>query len=96
MMSLPVWLLGPMFLLGGLCLWSHAPLGGLRGLSEGLCPGVFVGGGGYLSWENLSRGVSVEGVSVKGGLCLGDLCRETSLESENWVVHILLECFLVS
>ena len=28
-MSLPVWLAGPMFLLGGgLCLWSHVPPGG--------------------------------------------------------------------
>ena len=25
MMSLPVWLPGPMFLLGSLCLWSHVP-----------------------------------------------------------------------
>ena len=25
MMSLPVWLPGPMFLPGGLCLWSHVP-----------------------------------------------------------------------
>ena len=28
MMSLPVWLPGPMFLLEGLCLWSHVPSGG--------------------------------------------------------------------
>ena len=25
MMSLPVWVPGPMFLLGGLCPWSHVP-----------------------------------------------------------------------
>ena len=38
---------GPMFLLGGLCLWSHVPFGG-GGVSVqgGLCPGeVFVQGG---------------------------------------------------
>ena len=27
MISLPVWLPGPMFLPGGLCLWSHVPSG---------------------------------------------------------------------
>ena len=31
MMSLPVWLSGPMFLLGGLCLWSHVLMGGSPG-----------------------------------------------------------------
>ena len=43
MMSLPVWLPGPMFLLGGLCPWSHVPLMGVS-VQEGLCPGgkVFV------------------------------------------------------
>ena len=35
MMSLRVWLPGPMFLLGGLYLWSHVPSRG--SLSGGLC-----------------------------------------------------------
>ena len=43
MMSLPVSLLGPMFLLGwgGLCLWSHVPSGGSlsRGVSVRETPG---------------------------------------------------------
>ena len=39
MMSLSVWLPSPMFLLGGLYLWSHVPSGGL--CSRGLCPGGF-------------------------------------------------------
>ena len=34
MMSLPVWLPGSMFLLGGLCAWSHVPSQG--SLSKGL------------------------------------------------------------
>ena len=58
MMSLPVWLPGQMFLLGGLCLWSHVLRGSLPGgggsLSKGACPGdVSVQGG------SLSVGVSV-------------------------------------
>ena len=52
MMSLPVWLPGPMFSLGVLCPWSHVPLGGL-------CPGVSV-------WRSLcSGGVCPGGVSVE-------------------------------
>ena len=43
MMSLPVWLSGPMFLLRGLCPWSYVPSGGVYvegGLYPGgLCPG---------------------------------------------------------
>ena len=35
MMSLPVWLTDPMFLPGGLCLWSHAPSTGWGSLSKG-------------------------------------------------------------
>ena len=35
MMSLPVWLPGPMFSLGVLCPWSHVPFGG--SLFGGLC-----------------------------------------------------------
>ena len=35
MMSLPVWLTDPMFLPGGLCLWSHAPSRGWGSLSKG-------------------------------------------------------------
>ena len=48
MMSLPVWQTGPMFLLGGLCLWSHVsserclcPVGSLSSrvsVQGGLCP----------------------------------------------------------
>ena len=100
MMSLPVWLLSPMFLLGGSVSLVHVPLGGLY--LRVSVQGVFVwGGGGSLSWKSLSRGGLCQGGlcqggSLSGGLCLGGLCRETSLESENWVVHILLECFLVS
>ena len=36
MISIPVWLPGPMFLLGDLCPWPHVPWGGGGG---GLCPG---------------------------------------------------------
>ena len=35
MMSLPDWLPGLMFLLGGLCPWFHVPSGG--SLSRGVC-----------------------------------------------------------
>ena len=87
MMSLPVWLTGLMFLLGGLCLWSHV-------LSVGLCQGVSV-------WGSLYRGVSVQGVSFQeclfpgglsvqgvslsgGGLCLGGYCPGGSVRGPPW------------
>ena len=85
MMSLPVWLPGHMFLLGGLCLRGMC----LRGLCPGglclggLCPGVSIEGSLSMEWGSLSRG------SPSGGLHPGGL-------SEEWVVHILLECFLVT
>ena len=40
MMSLPVWLPGPIFLLEGLCLWSHVPSRG----SLSLTPFFLLGG----------------------------------------------------
>ena len=84
MMSLPVWLPGPIFLPGSLCpeeslSWGVSVLGGL-------CPGgslswvVSVLGGlcpGSLSRGALSRQVSVQGGSCPGGLCLGIPVRET-------------------
>ena len=79
MNSLHVRLPGPMFLLGG-------SLGAL-------CPGVSVQGGGLCPGRgSLSR----EGVSVQGGgLYLWDLCQGDPQYSEEWVVRILLEWFLV-
>ena len=53
MMSVPVWLLGPMFLLGGVCPSSHVPSAGrfsVCGLSSEES----------LSCGSLSRGVSVD------------------------------------
>ena len=50
MMSFPVWLPGPMFLLGGLCPWSHVPSRVGVSVQGILCPG-----------GSLSRGVSVWG-----------------------------------
>ena len=37
------------------------------------------------------RGISVQGVSVQGGLCQGD----SPPYGKVWAVRILLECFLV-
>ena len=56
--------------------WSHVPSGGCLCLS----PHVPSGGG----WRSLSRGTSVQGVSIQGGLCLGvsilgDLCPGVSV-----------------
>ena len=50
MMSLPVWLPGPMFLLAGLCSWSYVPSGRVLYIG-GLCPGGLLG-------------ISIQGVSV--------------------------------
>ena len=49
MMSLPVWLPGPMFLFGGLCPWSHVSSGGL-------CPWSHVSSGGLCPWSHVSSG----------------------------------------
>ena len=80
-MSLPVWLPGPMFLLRGLFLGDLCP--------GDLCPeGLFLGRG--LCPGNLCPGgISVQGVSVQGSLF-----RETPPWGEEWMVRILLECFL--
>ena len=67
MMSLPIWLPGPRFLPGGLCLWSHV-------LGEGSVQGVCVWRTSV--WRSLSMGVSVHGVSVQGDFCPGGLCPE--------------------
>ena len=56
MMSLPVWLPGPMFLPGGLCAWSHVP-------SRGCLSSGFLSRGSRSSWSR-SRGFSVQGVSI--------------------------------
>ena len=96
MMSLPVWLPGPMFLPGVLCPVGSLSRGSLsearclsRGGPGGLCPG------GSLFRGSLCRGVSAQGWSLyKGYLSRGGLCREIP-ESEMRVVHIILECFLV-
>ena len=50
MMSLSVWLPGPMYLQGGLLLWPHVPSEG-----RGLCPGGSLSKG-SLFRESLSRG----------------------------------------
>ena len=90
MMSLPVLLPGPMFLLGGLCPWSHVPSMGVSvwgSLSRGLCLGGSLLGG-------LCPGVSAYGVSVQGGLC-PVVSVGRSPESEKQAGRILSECFLV-
>ena len=64
MMSLPVWLPGPMFLLGGLCPWSHVPSrgGGLHPEGRGFAWGRW----GLHPGE---RGVCIRGrrVCIQGG-----------------------------
>ena len=74
MMSLRVWLSGPMFLSeGSLCLVTCSFLESLsRGVSAqgGLCREVSVQGSLH------PGGVSVQGVNVQGGLCPGVLCPE--------------------
>ena len=96
MMSLPVWLLDPMFLRRG----GGGSVSGPMFLRGGLCPG-----GGSLSClgggqEGLCQGCLLSGgVSVHGGLCLGCFClwghclRDQI--GEERAVRILLECFLV-
>ena len=73
MMSLPIWLLGPMFLPWGLCPGVSVRGSLFKGLSvkgafcerESLSKGVSVKGS-LCQRESLSKGVSVKGVSVKG------------------------------
>ena len=79
MMSLPVWLPIPMFLIGGLCLWSHVPCWGSSWVSVqlGLCSGSLCPRGSLSS----------------GGLCRETLSLLPP-RSEKRVVRILLECFL--
>ena len=79
MMSLPVWLPGPMFLPGGLC------PGGLGG---GVCCSLPYQIG-SLSGRSLSREVLYPVGSVRAGLCQGD-----HLYGEEPAVSILLECIL--
>ena len=99
MMSLLVWLPGPMFLLRSLCLGGGVFVQGVsvwgslsRGTSVqgGFSPEWSLSGG-SLSRESLSRGFSVQGMSVQGdsvkGVSVGD--------GEEMAVRILLECFLV-
>ena len=54
MMSLPVWLLGPMFLLWGLCLWSHVTSRSVQRqtLDRDLSPPRVGGDGRYASYWN--------------------------------------------
>ena len=100
MMSLPVWLLGPMFLGGGV-----GSVSGPMFLRRGLCPG-----GGSLSCRGGGAGGSLSGVSLvwgslcpwgagAGGLCLGCFCLGghclRDQKGEERAVRILLECFLV-
>ena len=79
MMSLPVSLPGPMFLLGGLCLGGLCLGVSVQGFSIGVSVWVSPLGSlclGVSAWESLSRGslsrgslsreVSVQGVSVQG------------------------------
>ena len=67
--------------------WSHVPSRGFNPWSHvpfgSHCPG------------GLCLGSLFEGVSVQGFFVQGSLCRENPLESEKWMVRILLECFLV-
>ena len=65
MMSLSVWLPGPIFRSGGLSLWS-GPM---------FLPDGSLSIGGLCLWGLCPLGVSVEeGISVQGGLCAGGLC----------------------
>ena len=79
MISLPVWLPGPMFFPGGLCPLSHVPSGVVGG-------GVSVPAPMFLPGGSLSGGVSVQGRCLSRGLCLGSLSRrvfEGSLSRES-------------
>ena len=53
----------------------------------GLCPSMH-----HRSYD---KGVSIQGVSVRGGLCQGDPPDRDPPYSNERVVHILLECILV-
>ena len=93
MMSLPVWLTGLMFLLGGLFLWSHVLSGGL--CQGGLCLGISVQGclcpGVSLSRGSLSRRVSFQGSLCPGGVSVwgrslsrGGICPGGSVRGPPW------------
>ena len=105
MMSLPVWMPGPMFLLGeslsrGSLSWGAGGVSMSRGC---LCPGGFLSGG-FSGQGGLC--VCVQGISVQEGLCpggslsMGSLSgrppRQRPMYGEVRAVHILLEFFLVS
>ena len=75
MMSLPVWLIAPMFLLG-----VSVPVSMV--LPEGFSPGgrrSLLGGVSVKAVSVKWEGVSVKGVSVKGGSVKGDLCEGVSV-----------------
>ena len=75
MMSLPIWLPGPTFLPGGLCLWFHVPSGDLYPGSH--CPGGSLSGG--LCPKGLCPGGSLTGALCPGGsLPRGSLSRGVS------------------
>ena len=89
-MSIPVWLPGPMFLLGwgSLCLvpcsfWKEISMPGPMFLLEGLCSGGFLSGfsvRGLCPGISVWGGVSVKRISVQGCLCPGG-CVQGSLSS---------------
>ena len=86
MMSLSVWLPGPMFLLGVFVL---GPLFvqevSVKGFQSGECLS-----GGVSVWEY------VQGVSVHGWVSLTETSDRDPLYDEELAVRILLECFLVA
>ena len=93
MKSLPVWMPGPMFLLGGVSVSDpkFLPGGSLsRGSLSGV--GIYVQGGlcpgGSLFGRVLCPGVSVQGVSVR------DTPRQRPMYGKERAIHILLEFFL--
>ena len=101
MMSLPVWLPGPMFFLGRISVSGPMFLLG-RGVSvQGVCAGGLCPRKLCLGDVSVQAGVCPGGLGPGGSLSRwvsvqGGLCRETPPpESEMWVVCILLECFLV-
>ena len=93
MMSLPVWLHGPMFFLEDLCPWSHVPSRGRWSASRGAGSasrreGSATGGGGVCIQGG---GVCIQGewvcIWVQGGIYMG---------GRGECVQTLLECFLVT
>ena len=90
MMSLLVWLPGPMFLPGGLYPWSHVPSGEWS-LSGGgsLSIGVSVRRGSLLGGVSVRRGSLSGGWSLSGGRSLSG---QESLSGET--SHMVLHCSL--